>query len=78
MRTWHERSQHTAYPPDALVEDLLTRTDHLELRDYDLGGYSVGARIVARALTRGATPRLAFIAGTGLEPIVHAAGRGEN
>jgi pimeloyl-ACP methyl ester carboxylesterase len=32
---------------------------------------------VARALTRGAAPRRAFIAGTGLDPIVHAAGRGE-
>jgi pimeloyl-ACP methyl ester carboxylesterase len=67
-----------AYPPDALTKDTLSLIDHLELRDYDLGGYSLGARIVARALTLGATPRRAFIAGTGLDPIVHASGRGEN
>jgi pimeloyl-ACP methyl ester carboxylesterase len=45
---------------------------------YDLGGYSLGGRIVARAPTLGATPQRAFIGGTGLDPIVHAAGRGEN
>jgi pimeloyl-ACP methyl ester carboxylesterase len=67
-----------AYPRDALVEDLLTLIARLELGEYDLGGYSLGARIVARALTAGATPRRAFIGGTGLEPILHAAGRGEN
>lgn len=65
-----------AYPPDALTQDLLALLTHLRLPDYDLGGYSLGGRIVARALTRGAAPRRAFIGGTGLEPIVHAAGRG--
>jgi pimeloyl-ACP methyl ester carboxylesterase len=34
--------------------------------------------VVARALALGLRPRRAFIGGTGLEPIVHAAGRGEN
>ena len=67
-----------AYPPDALTTDAMALIAHLDLRDYDLGGYSLGARVVARALALGAQPRRAFIAGTGLEPIVHAAGRGEN
>jgi pimeloyl-ACP methyl ester carboxylesterase len=67
----------SAYPPDALTRDTLALVTHLGLTDYDLGGYSLGGRIVARALTRGAAPRRAFIGGTGLEPIVHAAGRGE-
>jgi pimeloyl-ACP methyl ester carboxylesterase len=67
-----------AYPPDALTSDALALIAHLRLTDYDLGGYSLGARIVARALTLGAAPRRAFIGGTGLEPIVRAAGRGEN
>jgi pimeloyl-ACP methyl ester carboxylesterase len=67
-----------AYPPDALTSDALALIAHLRLTDYDLGGYSLGARIVARALTLGAAPRRAFIGGTGLEPIIHAAGRGEN
>src|ERR1700689_3058592 len=67
-----------AYPPDALTTDLLTLIVHLDLGEYDLGGYSLGARIVARALTLGVQPRRAFIGGTGLDPIVHAAGRGGN
>jgi pimeloyl-ACP methyl ester carboxylesterase len=67
-----------AYPADALTTDLLTLLKHLDLGEYDLGGYSLGARIVARALTLGAQPRRAVIGGTGLDPIVHAAGRGEN
>jgi pimeloyl-ACP methyl ester carboxylesterase len=66
-----------AYPPDALTRDVLALITHLGLADYDLGGYSLGGRVVARALTRGAAPRRAFFGGTGLEPIVHAAGRGE-
>ena len=65
-------------PPDALTTDALTLIAHLDLGEYDLGGYSLGARVVARALTLGAKPRRAFIGGTGLDPIVHAAGRGEN
>jgi len=67
-----------AYPPDALTDDGLALVEHLGLADYDLGGYSVGGRIVARMLVRGARPGRAFIGGTGLEPIVHAAGRGES
>ena len=67
-----------AYPEDALTHDVLALIAHLELTDYDLGGYSLGARVVARAMARGLRPRRAFIGGTGLEPIVHAAGRGEN
>jgi pimeloyl-ACP methyl ester carboxylesterase len=67
----------TAYASDALTLDALALIEHLGLTDYDLGGYSVGGRVVARALALGATPRRAFIGGTGLDPIVHAAGRGE-
>jgi pimeloyl-ACP methyl ester carboxylesterase len=69
-----------AYPADALIDDGLALIDHLGLGegDYDLGGYSGGGRVVARMLARGARPGRAVIAGTGLEPIVHAAGRGEN
>jgi hypothetical protein len=46
------------------------------LVDYDLGGYSLGGRIVARMLARGATPTRAIVGRTGLEPIIYAAGRG--
>ncbi len=67
---------HLAYPADALVDDGFALITHLGLVDYDLGGYSLGGRIVARMLARGATPTRAIVGGTGLEPIVHAAGRG--
>jgi pimeloyl-ACP methyl ester carboxylesterase len=67
-----------AYPADALTDDGLALVDHLGLEDYDLGGYSIGGRIVARMLVRGARPGRAIVAATGLEPILHAAGRGDN
>jgi pimeloyl-ACP methyl ester carboxylesterase len=66
-----------AYPPDTLTDDGLALVDHLGLRDYDLGGYSVGGRIVARMLIRGARPGRAIVAATGLEPILQAVGRGD-
>ncbi len=67
-----------AYPRDALTTDSQRLIAHLELGDYDLGGYSLGGRVVARMLALGAHPRRAVVGGTGLELIVHAAGRGEN
>ncbi len=65
-----------AYPADALVEDGFALIEQLGLADCDLGGYSLGGRIVAPMLARGATPARTIVAGTGLEPILHAAGRG--
>jgi len=43
-----------AYPPDVLADDGLALVEHLGLGDgdYDLGGYSLGARIVVRMLAR--------------------------
>jgi len=59
-----------SYPPDVLVDDGLALLEHLGLTDYDLGGYSLGGRTVARMLVRGASPRRAVIAGMGLDSIV--------
>ena len=67
-----------AYPRDALTTDAQTLIAHLGLTDYDLGGYSLGARVAARLLALGARPQRALLGGTGLDPIVHAAGRGDN
>jgi pimeloyl-ACP methyl ester carboxylesterase len=58
-----------AYPPDILLDDALAFIDHLGLVDYDLGGYSLGGRVVLRMLTRGATPARAIVAGQGLSAI---------
>ena len=64
------------YPPDILADDGFALIEHLELTDYDLGGYSLGARTSVRMLARGATPARAIIAGMGLQGITHTGGRG--
>jgi pimeloyl-ACP methyl ester carboxylesterase len=66
-----------AYPPDVLTDDGLALIDFLGLEDYDLGGYSLGARTTIRMMVRGAAPRRAIVAGMGLEGILDAQGRGE-
>ncbi len=57
------------YPRDVLVDDTFALVDHLGLAEYDLGGYSLGARVTVRMLVRGAGPRRAVIAGMGLSGI---------
>lgn len=63
-----------AYPLDVLTDDGLALLDHLGLDDYDLGGYSLGGRIVVRMLVRGATPARAVVAGQGLRQVLGAEG----
>jgi pimeloyl-ACP methyl ester carboxylesterase len=60
-----------SYPADVLTDDALEIVERLGLADYDLGGYSLGARTAARMLLRGATPRRAVLGGTGLAAVVH-------
>jgi len=64
------------YPPDILAADGFALIEELGLTDYDLGGYSLGARTTVRMLARGATPARAIIAGMGLEGITNTGGRG--
>jgi pimeloyl-ACP methyl ester carboxylesterase len=59
-----------SYPPDILAADGEALVRHLELSDYDLGGYSLGGRTTLRMLVRGATPRKAILSGMGLEGIL--------
>jgi pimeloyl-ACP methyl ester carboxylesterase len=63
-----------AYPVDVLADDGFALLDHLGLDDYDLGGYSLGGRIVVRMLVRGATPGRAVVAGQGLRQMLGAEG----
>ena len=56
-----------AYPRDALTRDGHALIAHLGLTEYDIGGYSLGARTVSRMLATGATPRRAIFSGMGLE-----------
>lgn len=59
-----------AYPWDALTRDGHALVAHLGLGDYDLGGYSLGARTTSRMLATGATPRRVIFAGMGLEGLI--------
>ena len=65
-----------AYPKDVLADDGFALIKHLGLIDYDLGGYSLGGRTVARMLVRGATPRRAIISGMGLRGLTETQRRG--
>ncbi|MCP3729200.1 alpha/beta hydrolase [Sphingomonas sp. MG17] len=60
-----------AYPPDALAMDAEALIAHLALTDYDLGGYSLGARTTMRVLARGIAPapRRAVLSGLGDEGV---------
>ncbi|HMT43630.1 MAG TPA: alpha/beta hydrolase [Chakrabartia sp.] len=57
------------YPPDILADDAMALADALGLTDYDLVGYSLGARTAARMLAKGASPRRAILSGMGLEGV---------
>ena len=55
-----------AYVPDILTRDGHALIAHLGLTEYDLGGYSLGARTASRMLATGATPGRVIFAGMGL------------
>ena len=59
-----------SYPPDILAEDGLALIRHLGLEDYDLGGYSLGARTSVRMVMRGAAPRKLAVSGMGLQGLI--------
>lgn len=61
-----------AYPPDALARDGHALIAHLGLSDYDLGGYSLGARTTARMLATGATPGRVIFSGMGLDGLTNS------
>ena len=64
-----------SYPSDVLTDDAFALIKHLGLVDYDLGGYSLGARTSVRLLARGARPRRVVLAGMGFQGVVNAGGR---
>ncbi|GGE08874.1 alpha/beta hydrolase [Polymorphobacter glacialis] len=55
-----------AYPADVLALDIEALIRHLDLADFDLGGYSLGARTAVRLLARGLRPNRAILGGMGL------------
>lgn len=59
------------YPPDVLVRDLIGLIAHLELTDFDLGGFSLGSRTTIEAVIDGVRPGRAILGGTGVEVLTN-------
>jgi pimeloyl-ACP methyl ester carboxylesterase len=55
------------YPKGILARDLRELIAHLELSDFDLGGFSLGARTTLEAVGEGLHPGRAMLGGAGLE-----------
>lgn len=72
------RHDSAAYPSDVLTDDGLALIEDLGFVDYDLGGYSLGARIALRMMIRGARPARAIVAGQGLTAVTGTAHGGAN
>lgn len=66
------------YPRDVLASDALALIAHLGLGDYDLAGYSLGARTSVRAIAHGAAPGKLALCGMGLEGLLGTAGRADH
>ncbi len=56
-----------AYAADVLVSDAQALVAALGLTDYDLGGFSLGARTAVRAVLAGLAPRRLVLGGMGIE-----------
>lgn len=65
------------YPHDVLVTDLEALVLSLGLSDYDLGGFSLGARTALKGVLAGLTPRRLVLGGMGLEGLVKWGGRSD-
>lgn len=59
------------YSPDILVSDLRELIAYLKLEEFDLGGFSLGARTTIDAVSSGVLPRRAILAGTGIEVLTN-------
>ena len=65
-----------AYPDDVLALDAIALVEHLGLTDYDLCGFSLGARTSVRGVIAGLAPRRLVLGGMGLEGLASWTGRG--
>ena len=64
-----------AYPGDVLARDLAALVTQLGLADYDLGGFSLGARTAVRGVIGGLKPQRLVLGGMGLEGLTGGTGR---
>ena len=65
----------SAWPGDVLARDQAALVKHLGLTDYDLVGYSLGARTAVRFMVGGARPRRCVLGGMGDTGIMEAGAR---
>ncbi|MEY4159736.1 MAG: hypothetical protein RLZZ136_357 [Pseudomonadota bacterium] len=75
----HSQASHDPadYPHDVLVADLLALVQALGLEDYDLGGFSLGARTALKGVLAGLRPRRLVLGGMGLEGLTQWGGRSD-
>lgn len=66
----------SAYPTDILARDVAELVAHVGLTDYDLGGFSLGARTAVRAVAAGLQPRRLVLGGMGLSGLAGWTQRG--
>jgi pimeloyl-ACP methyl ester carboxylesterase len=59
------------YPTGILARDLRELVAHLGLTDFDLGGFSLGARTTVEVVGEGLRPGRAILGGAGLEGLQH-------
>jgi len=59
------------YQKGILARDLRELIQHLALTEFDLGGFSLGARTTVEAVGEGLKPRRAVLGGAGLEGLRH-------
>ncbi|HEU0310685.1 MAG TPA: alpha/beta fold hydrolase [Sphingomicrobium sp.] len=59
------------YPQMVLVRDLRELIEYLGLADFDLGGFSLGARTTIEAVVGGLRPRRTILSGTGLDVLTN-------
>jgi pimeloyl-ACP methyl ester carboxylesterase len=55
------------YPKGILARDLRELVGHLSLTEFDLGGFSLGARTTVEGVGEGLRPRRAILGGAGVE-----------
>ncbi|PKB24995.1 pimeloyl-ACP methyl ester carboxylesterase [Novosphingobium kunmingense] len=74
----HSEAPHDpdAYPDDVLARDLAALVAHLDLSDFDLCGFSLGARTAVRGVIAGVSPRRLVLGGMGLEGLAGWTARG--
>jgi pimeloyl-ACP methyl ester carboxylesterase len=60
-----------AYGPGVLARDVRELVARLGLADFDLGGFSLGARTTVQAIGEGLRPRRAILGGMGLQGLAN-------